>query len=137
VDLVHYRLGDVDSDNPIATDEECAQALLDEGGNSYLAAAALAENKAVQLMTRPVLVTIGGTKTGYATTVTSLAESFRLLAATLRAQAGIRTTTLYAGGLSASEHRADWCAGDLSRPVFRTHLHEFPSLTGSPSRRDD
>ena len=133
IDLTHFCLGDTDQNHPVASDEECYQALSDEGGNSYLAAAALAETKALQLMQRLVLTPKGV----YATTLRSQAESFRLLAATLRAQASIRTTTLYAGGLSVVEHGADAAASDLPQPVFRMHLHEFPSITGAPSRQED
>lgn len=102
VDQVHFRLGDVNPSMPIATDEECAFALQEHRGNTYLAAAALAETKAMEFLYRPSTVKRGDRTTSYA----FQAENFLALARTLRMQASLRTTSLYAGGQSVGDKAA-------------------------------
>jgi hypothetical protein len=120
VDETHYRLGDVNPSQPIATDEECAFALREHRGNTYLAAAALAETKAAEFVYRPSQITREGRTTRY----DNQAANFLALARTLRMQASLRTTGLYAGGLSGAEHEADATDRDLRQPFATKHLHE-------------
>jgi hypothetical protein len=118
VDLVHYRLGDTNPSEPMATDEECSQALLDHGGNSWLAAASIAETKAAHFLNRPLSVKRGDRTTTYADPV----QGFLLLARTLRMQASTKTTSVYAGGLSKQEHASDAGDADLTQPFARKEL---------------
>jgi len=120
VDATHYYLGDTNSGDPIATDEECAFALCQNGHNPMLAAADLAETKALQFVWRPTMVKKGDRTTMYAAQV----EGFRMLAASLRAKASLATTGLYAGGLDVSEHQSDAADLSLRQPFATKHLHE-------------
>src|SRR5262245_13993314 len=119
VDTVHYRLGDVDPAAPIATDEECAFALCENGQNTYLAAAALAEAKALTFVNRPISVKRGDRTTTYA----NGAEAYLMLARSLRLQASMQTTTIYAGGQSVTEKRADRLDPTLVQPFATVDLH--------------
>jgi len=119
IDLVHFLLGDTDPGNPISTDEECAWAYCANGNNAYLAAADLAETKALTFVNRP----LSGLKGGR-TTAGDEAQAFLMLAQTLRLRASVKTTSLYAGGLSVSEKQADRADGDLVQPFARKDLHQ-------------
>ena len=127
VDETHYRLGDVSPDRPIATDEECAFALQEHRGNTYLAAAALAETKALEFLYRPTTVKRGDRTTSYA----DQAQAFLTLAKQLRQNASLATTTLYAGGLSRGEKDANRRERDLVQPFARVDLHT-PRLWPGP-----
>jgi hypothetical protein len=126
IDLVHFRLGDTDPDNPIATDSECAQALADNGNNSWLAAATLAETKAAQLMRAPVTVRRGERGSGHTTQYSDPATWFLTLARTLRMNASIRTSTAYAGGLDVGEKESARRDQSLVQPFARKDLHTRP-----------
>jgi hypothetical protein len=117
---VHYRLGDVNPASPLATDEECAQALTDAGGNTYLAAAMLAESKAMVFLLRPTTVTRDGRTVSYM----QQADWFRTLAASLRLQATMQTGSAYAGGIEAAERRADQRDTSLNQPFVTKELHQ-------------
>src|SRR5262245_2648585 len=119
VDETHYRLGDVDGANPIATDEECAFALCENNGNTYLAAAALAEAKALTFVNRPTSIKRGDRTTTYG----NGAEAYLMLARSLRLQASMQTTTMYAGGQSVTEKRADRLDTTLVQPFATVDLH--------------
>lgn len=119
VDEVHYRLGDVRPDNPIATDEECAFALAEHRGNTYLAAASLAETKAYELLARPMMVRRGDRITSYG----DAAQAFLTLARQLRNNASVATTSLYAGGLSVGEKSSNRRDTDMPPPFARVDLH--------------
>jgi hypothetical protein len=119
VDETHYRLGDVNPSMPIATDEECAFALTEHRGNTYLAAAALAENKALEFLYRPTMVKKGDRSTSYA----DQAQAFLTLAKQLRNNASLATTTVYAGGLSRSEKDAARRDTETVQPFARVDLH--------------
>jgi hypothetical protein len=127
VDEVHYRLGDVNPANPISTDEECAFALAEHRGNTYLAAAALAETKALEFLYRPTTVKKGDRTTSY----TDQAAAFMTLARQLRTNASLKTTTLYAGGLDVTEKDADRQDTNAVQPFARKDLHQrrlWPSV---------
>jgi hypothetical protein len=119
IDTVHYRLGDVSPDRPIATDEECAFALAEHGGNTWLAAAAVAETKALEFLYRPTTVKKGDRTTSYA----DQAQAFLTLARQLRANASLRTTTLYAGGQDVGEKDANRRDTSVVQPFARADLH--------------
>jgi hypothetical protein len=119
VDATHFYLGDTDPNNPLSTDEECAFALCQYGQNPMLAAAYLAETKALTFATRPQMVRKGDRMTQYGDAV----QGFLTLAKTLRMQASLATTTVYAGGLSVSEKDADRRNTDLPQPFARKNLH--------------
>jgi hypothetical protein len=121
VDATHFYLGNTLPDLAFATDEECAFALAQQGNNPLLAAAFVAETKAAEFVRRPSQVTREGRTIRY----DNQAENFLVLARTLRIQASLRTTGLYAGGLSGSEHGADAGDRDLRQPFARKHLHEY------------
>jgi hypothetical protein len=125
-DLVHYRLGDIDPANPIATDEECLQALADNGGNSWLAAACLAENHAAQLLRQPTMVRSGDRMTQYG----NPAEWWLQFARTLRLNASLRTTTTYAGGIDQGEKESQRHDQSLVQPFARKDLHTHPRRPG-------
>lgn len=120
IDAVHYHLGDVEPSTPLASDEECTYALRMEGGNVYLAAAAIAETKALAFLRRPAMEKRGDHTISWA----QQAEAFQMLATTLRRQASIRTTTVYAGGISQAEKDAARQATDTVHPFARTDLHD-------------
>jgi hypothetical protein len=120
VDEVHYRLGDVAPDNPIATDEECAFALCENGYNTYLAAASIAETKALTFLNRPQVTKIGERTTSYGM---NPAQDFLMLARTLRQQASLKTTSIYVGGLSKMEKDSDRRETGLVQPAFTKDLH--------------
>jgi hypothetical protein len=107
-------------DRPIATDEECAFALGEARGNTYIAAALLAETKAMEFLYRPSTVRKGDRMTSYA----DMATHFLTLAKQLRNNASMATTTLYAGGLSESEHQSAMQDADLRQPAYTKHKHE-------------
>jgi hypothetical protein len=119
VDETHYRLGDVNPSQPIATDEECAFALTEARGNTYLAAAALAENKAMEFLYRPTTVKKGDRTTSYA----DQAQAFLTLAKQLRNNASLATATPYAGALSRGEKASNRRDTDLVQPFARVDLH--------------
>lgn len=119
IDQTHFLLGDVRPDNPLATDEECSFALTQHRGNTYLAAASLAETKAYELMARPVEVKRGDRTTKYVDPV----QAFFALAQRLRQNASLATSTVYAGGLDVSEKEADRLDLSLVQPFARKHLH--------------
>jgi hypothetical protein len=119
VDETHFRLGDVNPSMPIATDEECAFALAEHRGNTYLAAASLAENKALEFLYRPTTVKRGDRTTSYA----DQAQAFLTLAKQLRNNASLATTTVYAGGLSRGEKDSQRRDTDAVQPFARADLH--------------
>jgi hypothetical protein len=119
VDEVHYRLGDTNPANPISTDEECAFALAEHRGNTWLAAAALAETKAMEFLYRPTTVKKGDRMTSYA----DQAQAFLTLARQLRNNASLRTTTLYAGGQDVGEKDANRRDTSVVQPFARADLH--------------
>ena len=119
VDEVHYRLGDVDASNPISTDEECAFALCEHGGNAYLAAAALAETKGMEFLYKPSI-----RRGDRWVTYTDRANHFLTLARQLRNNASMATTNIYVGGQSESEKKADRHSLDQVQPYMRTTLHQ-------------
>lgn len=119
VALVHYRLGDVNPENPISTDEECVQALADNGGNAYLAAASLAETKAASFVYGQTPSSVGGGPVS----VRTAAEDFLMLAQTLRLQATLKTAIAYAGGISEAEKQAAQRDFDRVQPFAHTRLH--------------
>lgn len=121
-DEVHYLLGNTDPSQPIATDEECAFALIQAKGNTYLAAASVAEAKALVFALRPTTVKKGERSTSWG----DAAAAFKMLATTLRMQASLRTATVYAGGLSVSEHESDADNLELVQPFARKNLHTTP-----------
>jgi hypothetical protein len=94
--------------------------MADERGNSYLAAAAIAETKALAFLRRPAMEKRGE----HVISWTAQAEAFQMLASTLRRQASLRTTTVYAGGLSQGEKDAEAQRGDRVRPFATVRLHE-------------
>ena len=126
---MHYRLGNTDPSSPIATDEEAAFALAEHGGNTYLAAAALAETKALEFVHRPTMVRQGDSTRMHQ----NQAQNFLMLAQTLRMQASIRTTTIYAGGLSAGEKQAARAERGTVQPFARKDLHMGPPLPPASS----
>ena len=132
VSLVHFRLGDVDASNPLASDEECAQALVDARGNSYLAAAILAEAKALTLLMRPTRETRGDLTIEYR----QQAEAFKLLADTLRRNANIANGGVYAGGIERGDKDANARDHSLVRPFATTHLHEFQPYSVEAEERE-
>lgn len=131
LDLVRFRLGDVEGEYPIASDEECLQALSDAGGNSYLAAAAIAETKATVFLMRPTREKRGDRVIEWG----EQALAFKTLAQTLRLAASLRTTTVYAGGIDQGEKDAARHDHSMTQPAFRTRLHERP--WGWVEARDD
>ena len=119
IDETHYRLGDVSPEYPIATDEECAFALCEHGGNTYLAAAYLAETKAMEFLYKPSI-----RRGDRWITYTDMANHFLTLARQLRNNASLRTTNIYVGGQSESEKKADRQNLDQVQPYMRTTLHQ-------------
>ena len=119
VDETHFLLGNTDPSSPIATDEECAFALIQAKGNTYLAAASVAETKAVQFAIRPTMVKKGERSTSWGDAV----AAFKMLATTLRMQASLQTATVYAGGLSEAEHDSAAQQRDLVQPFATKNLH--------------
>jgi hypothetical protein len=133
IDEVHYRLGDVNPSMPIATDEECAFALAEHRGNTWLAAAAVAETKALEFLYRPTTVKKGDRTTSY----TDQAQAFMTLARQLRANASLRTTTLYAGGQDVGEKDANRRDTSLVQPFARADLHNpRPRLESDTEARE-
>ena len=125
IDMVHFRLGNVNPASPIATDEECAQALADNHGNTWLAAADLAETKALEFLWRPTTVRqVDGASVSYA----DQAAAFQALAQRLRQNASLRTATVYAGGLSIGEKQAARADTGLVQPFARKDLHVRPPI---------
>ena len=121
LDLVRFRLGDTDPSAPLASDEECLQALSDERGDSWLAAATIAESKALSFLWRATRERRGGRGVaGREIEYTQQAEVFKTLAATLRSQASIRTTGVYAGGIDQAEKDAARQDTTTVRPAFTT-----------------
>jgi hypothetical protein len=127
IDETHFRLGDVNPSMPLATDEECAFALEEHRGNTYLAAAMLAENKALEFLYRPTTVKKGDRTTSYA----DQAQAFLTLARQLRNNASMRTTTLYAGGQDVGEKDANRRDTSLVQPFARADLHSPRPHLGS------
>lgn len=119
IDAVHYLLGDTNPSSPISTDEECAFSLAQNGNNIYLAAAAVADTKALELINRPTTVKRGDRSTTYADPVLA----FQTLARQLRNNASIATATVYAGGQSVSEKDSARRDRDLVQPFARANLH--------------
>lgn len=126
---VHYRLGNTDPSNPVATDEEAAFALAESRGNTYLAAAMLAESKALEFVHRPAVVMRGDRTTQHR----DQAQNFLMLAQTLRLQASIRTTTIYGGGLDAGEKQAGRADRGTVQPFARKDLHVGPPVLAPAS----
>jgi hypothetical protein len=137
-DLVHYRLGDVNPAEPVCTDEECAQALADNGGNSWLAAADIAESRAAAFFNRPSTVRRGGERNGRTVVYSQQVEGWLAMARSLRMQASVRTTSVYGGGLSVAEHTA---GADVVAPFARKNLFIRPAPAWSqhpaPLERED
>ena|SRR5580765_3073466 len=131
LDLVRFRLGDVEGDYPIASDEECLQALRDAGGNSYVAAAIIAESKATVFFMRPSREKRGDRWIEWQ----EQALAFQTLAKTLRMNANIQTTSVYGGGIDAAEREAERRDRSLNQPVFTTHLHD--TTRHEPDPRDE
>jgi hypothetical protein len=127
IDETHFRLGDVNPAMPLATDEECAFALTECQGNTYLAAALLAENKAMEFLYRPTTVKKGDRTTSYA----DQAQAFLTLARQLRTNASLRTTTLYAGGQDVGEKDSNRRETHLVQPFARADLHNPRPYRGS------
>ena len=125
-DEVHFRLGNTDPSNCIATDEECAFALAEHRGNTYLAAAMLAESKGMEFLYKPSTVKRGERTVSYA----DMANHFLTLAKQLRNNASLATTTLYAGGLDVGEKEAERRDTSLTQPFASKHLHEQASRHG-------
>jgi hypothetical protein len=133
VDLVRFRLGDVEPSNPLCSDEEILQALTDEHQDSWLAAATIAESKALSFLMRPTSEKRGERVVSYA----AQAEAFQAFAQRIRLNASIRTTTIYAGGISEAEKQAARFPSDDVRPYARTRLHDSPWPAVSDAERWD
>lgn len=118
----------------MATDEECAFSLAENGQNPYLAAACIAETKAAHFLNRPITTKRGDRTTTYGDPV----QGFLTLARTLRMQASTKTAFVYAGGLSVSEHVSDGDNQELVQPFARKNLHTTPPgpHTGRPAPWD-
>lgn len=119
IDMVHFRMGNTNPGNVIATDEECVAMLHEHRGNTYLAAAAVLETKALEFLYRPTTVKKGDRTTSYA----DQAQAFLATARQLRSNASLATATVYAGGLSVVEKDADRHDTGLVQPFARKHLH--------------
>ena len=127
IDETHFRLGDVNPAQMIATDEECAFALQECRGNTYLAAAMLAENKAMEFLYRPTMVKRGDRITSYA----DQAQAFLTLAKQLRNNASLAVATVYAGAMSVAEKMSNRRHTDQPQPFARVDLHtsrRWPSV---------
>jgi hypothetical protein len=134
VDEVHFRLGDVVPSTPLATDEECAFALREWRGNTYLAAAAIAETKAYEMATRPISIKRGDRTTTWGDQM----QAFLTLAKTLRMQAAQKDASVYAGGLSEAEKLAARRDLDLVQPYAKTGLHtQKPNRFTYSQERDE
>lgn len=129
LDLVRYSLGDVEPSTPLCTDEECLYALSNAHGNAYLAAADLADTKALAFL-RPGA---GGTsREAY-----GQASAFRTLASHLRTLASVHSTAAYAGGISVSDKTQRATNNDTVRPAFTKHLHESRPRTPETEERSE
>ena len=134
VDETHYRLGNTNPANPIATDEEVRFALANNGGNTWLAAAEIAENKSMEFLWQPTRVIRSD---GSGVHRDNQADHFMVMARQLRLNATIATVTPgYVGGLSQSEHDADAQEAGLRQPFARKHLHEPPGTTMHDMERE-
>ena len=122
VDATHHLLGDIDGSNPLCTDEECVFELCQNGQNPYLAAASLAEARALTFAMRPTLVKKGDRTTMWG----NPSQLWLTLARELRAKTSIRTTSVYAGGQSIAEKQADRDQTDLPQPFATRTLHTQP-----------
>jgi hypothetical protein len=127
IDETHFRLGNTDPSHCIATDEECAFALTENGNNTYLAAAMLAESKAMEFLYKPSTVKKGDRTTSY----TDMANHFLTLAKQLRNNASLATTTLYAGGQDAGEKAAQRRDTSLVRPFATADMHMSKVRSGA------
>lgn len=88
-------------------------------GNTYLAAASLAETKAYELLARPTMTRRGERMVSYG----DQAQAFLTLAKQLRNNASLATTGLYAGGQSLGEKQANRRDRDMPQPFARVDLH--------------
>jgi hypothetical protein len=134
VDETHFRLGNVVASDPFATDEEVIFALREWRGNTYLAAAAVAETKAYEFGSRPISVKRGDRTTTWGDRM----QMFLMLAKTLRMQAAQKDASVYAGGLSEAEKTAARRDLDLVQPYAKTGLHtQQPERFSYNQERDE
>lgn len=122
-------MGDVDPSNPLCTDEECLFALSDSHGNAHLAAAALADAKALVLLRQPANISTRDAR--------EHVSAYRMLAATLRTQGTIHSTSVYAGGISVSDKRQQEQSQDRVKPAFTKHMHETRPRSTEGQERED
>lgn len=114
-DWVRTKVGDVVSTNPLATDEQIASSIAENGGGSwrslYLSAADIAESIAARFPAQKAgKVTVGKTSVEYGES----AASFLSLAKSLRAQAAAKSFIVPAVlGVSVADNQA--AAADTSR----------------------
>ena len=119
VDEVHHLLGDDDPSQPVASDEECAYALEANKGNTYLAAADIAETKALHFVNRPALTKRGDRTTAY----TFQYQGYQALALALRLRASIKFSSAYAGGIDVLEKWSQRHDLKSVQPAFTNDLH--------------
>lgn len=120
-DAVRFLAGQTSSgDDVLASDEEVAFAIAQEG-NNYRAAALVAESLARRYTTRATSKTVGQLSLTYQ----GRAKEFFDLAKDLRVRAGIRGGQIYAGGLTVSDQDLDRTDSDRVQPAFRVGMNDY------------
>ena len=116
---VRYLVGDTDTSEQLASDEEIAWQLT-ENPNVRLAAAEVADAIALQF-SRQATLRSGDTSVDY----TARAKQYATLAKQLRQRAGLRGAIPYAGGLSLAERDTNAAKADRVQPAFTRTLGDF------------
>ena len=125
---VHFLIGDTDTTDQVASDEECAWALSVEGNSVWLAAANVAEAKARSYARLASKVRVGDTSVDYG----ERARDYLELSQTLRLQAAIQTARVYAGGISQADKDLEVADTDRVKPIFTRKKQDFLG-TGFPA----
>lgn len=131
-DQVRWLVGDTDSTDQLAQNEEITFAL-NEAGSVYGAAALVCEAIATKYAREADLKEVGDLKLRYQERV----SNFRALAERLRTSGTRTNSRIYAGGISVADKRIDEANTDRVPPRFRRDLHETTHPDGATYLTDE
>lgn len=122
-DQVRFLVGDTDSSEPLATDEEIEFALT-QNSNVYAAAAFIADGISTYFMRCADSEEIGPVKVAY----TSRVQFYSKRAADLLSKVGqYAQLTIYGGGIDIGDKTATDSDTSLVAPNFRIGMNDFAS----------
>lgn len=120
LDKVRWLVGDTDTTDQQLSNEEIAAALVDAGGNPYVAAVICVE-ALISHYARLVTKSVGDLSISYGDVV----KNYQSLLGTLQKKATIQLCKPYAGGISIADKETDEGDSDRVQPSFYKGMHDM------------